>query len=116
MIKYLGYALIIAGILVILFTFGVGYSIYINASQMASYYSTVTGVGGSSSPGNGGISSAANAISSSISGMANSIYAVIGSTTYIGIEIAALFLFGSVGYKLAALGITMTKDERKERE
>ncbi len=116
MVKYLGYALIIAGIAVIISAFGMGYSIYANAGQMASYYSTVAGAGGSSSQGNNNISSVANMISSSISGTANGIYSVIGSAAYMGIEITVLFLFASIGYKLTELGIKMIAGEREARK
>ncbi|MGC8538896.1 MAG: hypothetical protein ACP5MK_03450 [Candidatus Micrarchaeia archaeon] len=101
--SYFGYALITIGILVILFTFYLGYSMYNSIGYSLQAQPRAT------SQSNASINSTISSISNSI----NSVTSQVSSMGYIVIQILLLFLFASIGYKIADLGIKTNSAEAK---
>ena len=93
-VQYLGYILIGLGIVIILFALVLGYGVYISASGSANSAALI-------SP------SAGNTINGSVSALTSSMQSTATVGTYTAIEIAALFLIASIGYKISYLGLQM---------
>jgi len=93
-----GNALIVAGIVVLLVVLYLGYSFYNSVSSMQ----FTTSVATTSGSGSSSVSSAVNALVNGLLSNTNSYFIVI-------IKIILLFLFASIGYKFAALGINENK-------
>jgi hypothetical protein len=87
----LGYALIVAGILILSLTFVLGYVIYVNASQASGLNPITSGPTGS--------------INSTVSNLANSLSSTLTAESIILVKVVLLFLFANIGYKFVALGI-----------
>jgi hypothetical protein len=91
MASIIGYSLIAIGIILLLFTFLVGYGLYqsLNSEQ----YTPQT--------------TQSSNITSSISSLTNSLGTTAKETGFIFLQIILLFLFANIGYKFVYLGIKM---------
>jgi hypothetical protein len=92
--SYMGYVLIGVGVVIILMTLVLGYGVYIGASNNINDLS----LAGPTQNSN---------INGSISTLTNGIQVTATTGTYTLIEVAVLFLFASIGYKVSYLGIQM---------
>ncbi len=90
---YLGYALIAVGLALLAFTFLLGYGLYQNFTAGSLTYSVqkVTG----------------NNLTAVVGSALGSIASNANSNMYSAISIVVLFLFASIGYKIAFLGIKL---------
>ncbi|MDE1869811.1 MAG: hypothetical protein KGH71_02375 [Candidatus Micrarchaeota archaeon] len=95
--NYLGYGTFALGVIIILFTFLLGYGIYVSVGNSATSYSPQQ-----SFSGGGSLNDSITQITASLS---QSVYALVRSSTYIVLEVVILFLFATVGYKIAKLGV-----------
>ncbi len=95
--SYLGYALIGVGIAIILLALLLGYGVYSSANGDLNSLALI-GTGSGSSTVNGSISALTANLQST---------ATVG--TYTAIEVIVLFLFASIGYKIAYLGVQMNR-------
>lgn len=102
---YLGYALLAVGLIMLVFTFLLGYGIYQTAIA-----------GGLTTPT---VNISGNNITAVVGSALQSVTLPLNSTIYIAISIAVLFLFASIGYKIAMIGIKILdsneKTEKKEK-
>lgn len=101
---YIGYALLAVGIVLLIITFLLGYGVYQNATadSMIQQSSKMAG----------------NNLTAVIGSSIQSATAPIDSGIYAIISIAVLFLFASIGYKMALLGTKVLEAAdggRKER-
>lgn len=96
---YLGYALLAVGMLMLIFTFLLGYGIYQNANA------------GGMTPSNGNISG--NNITAVVGSALQSVTTPLNSTIYVVISIAVLFLFANIGYKVSIIGIKILDSKGK---
>ncbi len=96
---YLGYILISLGILIILFTFLIGYGLYEQANSKANApYSQP----------------AQNATVGGILGpLTSDLSSTINTGTYLSVEVIVLFLFASIGYKIAMIGVQINREGGK---
>jgi hypothetical protein len=99
---YLGYALLAVGLIMLVFTFLLGYGIYQNA------------ISGGMTPSTGNISG--NNITAVVGSALQSVTSPLNSTIYIAISIAILFLFANIGYKMAMIGIKILDSNGKEEK
>ena len=95
----LGYLLLSLGIAIILFTFLVGYGFY----QKVLTSSSITG----SQQTYGNVSSEIGSLTSGLTQTAK-------EGTLLGINVLILFLFASIGYKIAMIGIHLIENKRVE--
>jgi uncharacterized BrkB/YihY/UPF0761 family membrane protein len=100
--EYLGYSLIAIGIIMLLFTFLLGYGIYqnINNGSLQIQHSNVAG---------SNVTALVGSTLQSLTSGANSSLSTI-------IEIIVLFLFANIGYKMATLGMKMFEMEPKPNQ
>ncbi|MEM0201172.1 MAG: hypothetical protein QXD23_02090 [Candidatus Micrarchaeaceae archaeon] len=89
--SYKGDVLIVIGVLIIVITFILGYGLYNSTKQMQLLQSSVAISG--------------NNITNSFNQLATNISTSLNGPFYIIIDIIILFLFASIGYKIADLGI-----------
>jgi hypothetical protein len=93
MAEGIGYAMLGIGILVMLGTLAMGYGVYTSANAEAA----------------AGTLPATNAnystVNAALGGIVGGVVSNMRYAIYSGLEIMALFLFGSIGYKFAYLGI-----------
>ena len=94
--SYYGYAMEAIGLLLIAFAFVEAYGLYSNAA------SALAVIGMVQQSSNQGINATLGRLSGSITDQA-------GIATYTLIEIAILFLFVNMGYKLVSLGMQVNK-------
>lgn len=93
MSNYLGYSLVLLGILIIIFAFILGYGLYLSLpSSQSTYQINATGI-------NDSVKSALENINNNVN-----------TNLSYSIKIILFFFFASVGYKIADLGI---KDLKK---
>jgi len=93
----LGDAFIIVGAALLLVTLFLGYSLYIDVStNQNSYFPAKTAISNSS-------------VNSAVSTLVDNMSFTLSAETLILIKIILLFLFGSIGYKFASLGIDANK-------
>ncbi len=90
---YKGDVLIVLGVLLIVVAFFMGYGLYNSASNYSLLQSSNKISG--------------NNITNSFNSLANDISTVLTGPTYEVIQIIILFLFASIGYKIADLGIRL---------
>jgi len=95
--SYKGDVFIAVGVIVILAALYLGYSLYTSV-QSNNTLQTQTQAG-------------AGSINSSFSSLSNNISNTIRVNAYYLIEIVVLFLFASIGYKIALIGMTINRDE-----
>ena len=95
----LGYGTFALGLIIILFTFLLGYGIYVSVGNSASSY-----VPQQNFSGGGSLNASITQITASLSQNA---YGLIRTSTYIVLEVVILFLFATIGYKIAKLGVEM---------
>ncbi len=100
---YIGYALIGLGVIIILFSLLLGYGIYVSASSNLNDIALISPSGG-------------NTINGSVSILSSNLQSTATTGTYAAIEVIVLFLFASIGYKLAYLGIQMNKQSGKQEK
>ena len=96
---YLGYILISLGILIILFTLLMGYGLYEQANSKANapYYQPMQ-----------------NATAGGILGpLTSDLSSTINTGTYLSVEVIVLFLFASIGYKIAIIGVQINGNRGK---
>lgn len=91
---YVGYALLAVGLLMLVFTFLLGYGIYQNATSASMIATTNQKVTG-------------NNITAVVGSILQNATSPLDSSIYTVISIVVLFLFASIGYKIAILGINM---------
>jgi tellurite resistance protein TehA-like permease len=96
-----GDALIIVGIGMLLFSFFVGYLIYTDITQNPGNYVWSTNPNPSSP------------INASVSDLINNLSLTVDSESLIAVRVVILFLFASVGYKIAELGMRANHGVRK---
>ncbi|MEM3839126.1 MAG: hypothetical protein QXF01_00920 [Candidatus Micrarchaeaceae archaeon] len=103
----LGYALIGIGIAIILIALVLGYGIYANAHDS---------LGSLALPAGHGFGATNSSINGSVSSLTGSLKETALAGTYTIIEIIALFLIASIGYKLAYLGIQANGNSRRTKQ
>ena len=108
---YAGYALIALGIVVLLFTLTLGYALYISFGNSASSY-----LPQQAATAPNGIGSLNASVSGAIGAFTQNTYSLVRSDIYMGLEIAVLFLFASIGYKISLLGVKMSSHREKKDE
>ncbi|MDE1761808.1 MAG: hypothetical protein KGH59_00295 [Candidatus Micrarchaeota archaeon] len=108
---YVGYALIAIGIALLLFAFLLGYGLYISFGNSASSYLPQQT---STTPNS--LASLNASVSGAIGAFTQNTYSLVRSDIYMGLEIAVLFLFASIGYKISLLGVKMNKHSEDEEE
>jgi hypothetical protein len=94
MAHYLAYVLIAIGIILLAITFLIGYGLYTSLSEQSSAYAPVPSTQNSS-------------ITGSISILTSNLGSMVRTTSYIILQIIILFLFASVGYKIAFIGVKL---------
>jgi flagellar basal body-associated protein FliL len=94
MAHYLAYVLIAIGIILLAITFLIGYGLYTSLSEQSSAYAPVPSTQNSS-------------ITGSISILTSNLGSTVRTTSYIILQIIILFLFASVGYKIAFIGVKL---------
>lgn len=99
--KIFGYAMITFGIILLLIAFLLGYGLYQSLNGEA--FGPMQAQGGQS-------------INSTLSSFTNNLTTVIKETSYIFLQIIVLFLFASIGYKFAYLGIKSVEGGGKEEK
>ena len=99
---YLGYALLAVGLMMLVFTFLLGYGIY----------QTATAGGMTASAAN----ISGNNITSVVGSALQTVTTPLNSTIYVVISIAVLFLFASIGYKISMIGIKILDSNEKTEE
>ncbi len=99
---YVGYALLGIGIVLLAITFLLGYGIYQNETTQSIFQSTPT-VSGSNLTAVVG-----NTLANYLSPLSSSIYTIIA--------IIVLFLFATIGYKLALLGVNILNGPQKDKK
>ncbi len=100
--SYYGYVLEAIGLLMIAFAFVIAYGIYSNA------VSSLTIIGSTQQSSN-------QSINATLSGLTNSMTGEATLATYTLIEIAVLFLFVNIGYKLAYLGLQANRSQNAQK-
>jgi len=95
MAHYLAYALIAIGMILLAITFLIGYGLYTSLSEQSSAYAPVPSTQQNSS------------ITGSISTLTSNLGSTARTTSYIILQIIILFLFASVGYKIAFIGVKL---------
>lgn len=90
---YKGDILIVLGVLLIVIAFVLGYNLY-NSASASSLFQTSNKISG-------------NNITNSFNTLATNISNVLSGPIYEIIQIIILFLFASIGYKIADLGIRL---------
>ena len=95
----LGYTLIALGIILLLVTFFIGYGLY--ASLDSEGYIPLPN---------------APSINGSISALTNTLANTAKETGFIFLQIFILFLFASIGYKFADLGVKLIKESKNKEE
>ena len=98
--ELIGYALLVIGILLMLFSFLLGYSIYTNLAN--------NNVGPAQIGG--------NTLNDTVRSGLQSADTTLYSGIYTTIDVLVLFLFASIGYKLAFLGIHIVNGVRNAAE
>ncbi|MGC8587157.1 MAG: hypothetical protein ACP5K9_02615 [Candidatus Micrarchaeia archaeon] len=98
----LGYSLIAIGLALLVFTFILGYGLYMSFSSSSTGYMPTA-------------QASAN-VSSAVSTLTNSINQSVRDSVYMLLEIVVLFLFASIGYKIAYLGVSLLKGEKPEKQ
>ncbi len=98
--SYVGTAFIIVGFLLIIFSFALGYGMYNSLRQLQITQQTPQ-INGSN-------------LNSSFNQLATNISLSINNPIYYIIEIIILFLFASIGYKIADLGIRTNSISNKD--
>ncbi|MFP3289065.1 MAG: hypothetical protein RXO35_01375 [Candidatus Micrarchaeota archaeon] len=99
MASILGYTLIALGVIILLATFFIGYGLY--ASLNSEGYTPLP-----NQP----------SINSSISTLTNTLATTAKETGFIFLQILILFLFASIGYKFADLGVKLIKESKNKEE
>jgi len=99
MSSILGYALIALGIILLLVTFFIGYGLY--ASLNSEGYTPLPNT---------------PSINGSISTLTSTLATTAKETGFIFLQIFILFLFASIGYKFADLGIKIIKESKNKEE
>jgi hypothetical protein len=92
--EYLGYVLIAIGITLFVFTFVLGYNVYLGQASSSQAGSAPSVSGGSIN----------ETLKSGMQGIVSS----LNSAIYETLSVMVLFLFASIAYKLTDLGIKMT--------
>ncbi len=95
MANYLAYALIAVGIILLAVTFLIGYGLYMDLNSQFSAYAPAT-----PSPQN-------SSIASSISSLTSGLGSTAKTSSFIMLQIIILFLFASIGYKVAYIGVKL---------
>lgn len=106
----IGYGILALGIVIILFTFVLGYGIYINTTNQANNFvpqQNFSYSGGSLNASIAGV----------ISTFTNNTFSLVKSSSYVVLEVLVLFLFLNIGYKIAKIGLEkLDSQERKEKK
>jgi hypothetical protein len=109
-----GYLLLFLGVVILLFTFYLGYRIYVSATAIhppsASPQINYPSVGSGSN--------ASSIIGPIITGAIQSVTSSLNLSAYANffIEIIVLYLFANVGYKIAKLGVEMLVEMQKREK
>ncbi len=95
--SYKGDAFVVVGVAVILISMLLGYGLYTNAQRNSALGSQLQGSGSN--------------ISASVSSLSTGLNNTVSTSAYYIIEVLVLFLFANIGYKIALIGIKISKDE-----
>jgi len=98
----LGYSLVAIGIALLAFTFFLGYGLYVSFGSSSTSYVA---------PTQSNVS-----VSGAVASLTNSVNQSIRNSVYMLLEIVVLFLFASIGYKIAYIGVSMLKGEKPEKQ
>ena len=100
--RYLGYALFVLGLLLILLALLLGYGLYISLSSYSPVYAPLAG-------SNSSIPASINNFSFSLSSQFSVIFVS-------AIKVGLFFLFASVGYKFATIGMELVESEERRQK
>jgi hypothetical protein len=100
---YIGYALLATGLLILIFTLLLGYAIYQNVRAESMITATNQNVAG-------------NNVTAVIGSVLENATSPLDSSIYTIISIVVLFLFASVGYKIALLGVHILNRRRRSEK
>ena len=100
--RYLGYALFVFGLLLILLALLLGYGLYISLSSYSQVYAPLAG-------SNSSIPASINNFSFSLSSQFSEIFVS-------AIKVGLFFLFAGVGYKFATIGMGLVESDEKYKE
>jgi len=101
---YIGYGLLGLGLLMLVLTFLMGYGVYQNAQAASMITQTGQKVSGDN-------------LTAVVGSVLQNAASPIDSSIYTIISIVVLFLFASIGYKIALLGVHMlNRQGRRERQ
>jgi hypothetical protein len=98
---YIGYALLAVGLLMLIFTFLLGYGVYQNVTAASMFPNANQKVSGSN-------------LSAVVGSAIQNATAPLDSSIYTIISIVVLFLFASIGYKMAMLGIRLLEKSKSK--
>ncbi|MGC8648720.1 MAG: hypothetical protein ACP5UN_00665 [Candidatus Micrarchaeia archaeon] len=102
--KIMGYALIIVGLIIIIFVFATGYSLYQNTISAVNFIQPSVGL-------NGSIGVKVNSTLASLNSIGPEFRYIGENGMYLFISVLLLFLFAGIGYKIAFIGVQMLKTE-----
>ncbi len=100
--SYKGDTLIAVGIIIILATLYMGYELYLGIQKTSAQQALAPSVGGS--------------VNASIGDLSTNLSNTINSSSYSLVEVVILFLFASIGYKVAAIGIKINDGETHQQD